>query len=326
MSTTFYVYEMWNPATNKPFYVGKSTYSRKGSRKSDHLYEARRVLNKKRKTNHKINTILKILKEGYNIDFRIVFETDSENTARDKEVELIFKYGRRDNGTGILTNMTDGGEGTVGYVFPQWLRELRKKLSHGKNNGMFGKNHSTETRQRISKYLKEGYSNGSISPTVHTEKHKQKLREDNKGGQATSKAIYQICTETGSIMNTFSSARQAAIILNIINPTKAYRNICSVAKIAKNRIAYGFYWRLVGDVSETYPLNVSKLNKNRGREMHSSKKVVQLDKNRQFIKEWESASEACRYLNKHVGNLNWYITRKKIYCGYYWMFTKDYNK
>ena len=48
------------------------------------------------------------------------------------ERRLIRWYGRKDNGTGILRNMTDGGEGTSGFIFSE---ETRKKLSeYLKNN------------------------------------------------------------------------------------------------------------------------------------------------------------------------------------------------
>lgn len=316
MSTIFYVYEIWNPLKNSPFYVGKSNFNRsKNTRKNGHLSEARLALNKKRKRNHKINTILKILKEGYNIDFRIVFETGDEIIAKNKEIELIAKYGRLDNGTGILTNMTDGGEGTVGYIFPQWLRDLRRKLSRGENNGMFGKTHSPEARKIISEKLREGFKNGSIRPTKHTEEHKQKLCDDNKGGKATARPIHQICPITGEIIHTYDSSQSAA---KIFNGSKS--NINSCTKKHKNRICYGFYWRLADDSSESYPLDVYSLNERRDNRYRASKKVIQLDKNKQFVKEWESASAVCRYLNKNVGNLNFYITRNKMYCNYYWKF------
>jgi len=52
-------------------------------------------------------------------DDRIIFvHTNlSENDALEKESELILQYGRKNNDTGILRNLTDGGEGTSGYKF-----------------------------------------------------------------------------------------------------------------------------------------------------------------------------------------------------------------
>jgi hypothetical protein len=57
-----------------------------------------------------------------------------EQAALDLEAKLIKKYGRQDLGTGMLHNRTDGGPSPVLY---------------GTQNGMTGKPHTQETKQRI---------------------------------------------------------------------------------------------------------------------------------------------------------------------------------
>lgn len=60
------------------------------------------------------------------------------------ERELIAFYGRKDLGTGILRNLTNGGEGVRGLVVSE---ETRAKLSKAR----LGKKHSEEHRKNLSK-------------------------------------------------------------------------------------------------------------------------------------------------------------------------------
>jgi hypothetical protein len=76
----------------------------------------------------------------------IILETNlSEIGALALERRLIRWWGRKDIDTGILRNLTDGGEGTIG-VSP----ESRKKMSIART----GKKHSPETKLKMSKKRK----------------------------------------------------------------------------------------------------------------------------------------------------------------------------
>ena len=58
----------------------------------------------------------------------IIVETNlTEDQANKLEVELINHYGRKDIGTGILRNMTDGGEGAPGRIY-RHSPAARKKI------------------------------------------------------------------------------------------------------------------------------------------------------------------------------------------------------
>jgi len=53
--------------------------------------------------------------EKYNYEVEILFDDLTYEEACEKEKEFIKLYGRIDNDTGILVNLTDGGEGSVGF-------------------------------------------------------------------------------------------------------------------------------------------------------------------------------------------------------------------
>jgi hypothetical protein len=135
----FYVYGHFLPKTDIPFYIGKGK-GRRAYHKYDRSAFWHNVVNKN---------------GGYEV--RILIENLSAQEALDKERELISEYGRRDIGTGILVNQTDGGDGVVG--------------------------HSMEVRHKISVTHKGN---------VLTEEHRNKISAANKGRMLTSETKNKI--------------------------------------------------------------------------------------------------------------------------------------
>lgn len=106
MSSTdvYYVYHLIDPRTGKPFYVGKGC----GGRDVSHLQEASRA--EDYWTNrYKCRVINSITRQGKVVGIIRIAESLSEETAFKLEVAEIEKYGRVCNGTGILTNIQEGG-------------------------------------------------------------------------------------------------------------------------------------------------------------------------------------------------------------------------
>jgi len=117
----YYVYHLIDPKTNLPFYVGKGRMERIYDHEKD-------VLNGRIPHNNKLlfYKIKKVLRESGNIKYIKIFENLESDDSYDKELLEIKKYGRRSNKTGILCNMTDGGEYFVG--FKQSEEHIRKRV------------------------------------------------------------------------------------------------------------------------------------------------------------------------------------------------------
>jgi hypothetical protein len=98
---------------------------------------------------------------------RIIFlkQNLTEEEAFKHEKYMIAVFGRKDLGTGILLNRTDGGEGSSGCIPSE---ETKQKLSEANK----GRTVSKETRKKISEARKG---------KTHSEEHKRKLSEANKG-------------------------------------------------------------------------------------------------------------------------------------------------
>ena len=98
----------------------------------------------------------------------IIYPCNTEAESTETEIALIWYYGRKDLGTGVLRNLTDGGEGAAGlssttvakiakskrgHAVPQAVRDkISKKLQ-----GRPGRKHSEETKAKIRAYRKSLY-------------------------------------------------------------------------------------------------------------------------------------------------------------------------
>jgi hypothetical protein len=136
----YYVYEYVDPITNLPFYIGKGQADR-------YIYHLKNLNDK---TNpHKVNKIKKLLNEGLEPIINLIKTGLTETQSFELERNLIGKYGRIDLGTGCLVNLSDGGEGQSGWVPTEEYRLNMSKSTSGNKNGMYGKTHSEETKNKI---------------------------------------------------------------------------------------------------------------------------------------------------------------------------------
>lgn len=140
-----YLYRHIRLDRNEPFYIGIG-YDKKYSR----AYET-----------DSRNKYWKNITSSIEYRVEIMIDDLDDDEVKEKEKEFISIYGRKDNDLGTLVNMTDGGEGTLGYRHSE---ETRKKIANSNRK----ENISEENRRKKSLYAKN-----------RTQEHKEKLRLSN---------------------------------------------------------------------------------------------------------------------------------------------------
>lgn len=184
----YYVYAYLRKSDNSPYYIGKG--------------KGRRMFEK-----HSVSVPVDRSKI-------VILESNlTDIGACAIERRMIRWYGRKDNGTGILRNKTDGGDGTEGYIMPEHIKKEKSLKMRGENNPMFGKSpnwgrkQTKEHNAKISaalkgkpkskEYKKSMLGNQRAAGKPKSEEHKRKLSESNMGKKKPplSDAIKQIMSQ-----------------------------------------------------------------------------------------------------------------------------------
>jgi len=191
----FYIYALTDP--NKPgnfkyneyifnfepFYIGYG----QDNRMFKHLYEY-----EMKKNPLKGNKIKKILKTFNKIIFKKYYiikikDNLTEYEAKNIETKMIKTIGRIDLGTGPLTNLTDGGEGTNGIICSD---ETKRKI----RDAHIGKKFSDEHKQKISKAV-SGKSNYNYGRPISLERKEKQSYAMSGEKNSNSKWIYKLSNE-----------------------------------------------------------------------------------------------------------------------------------
>ena len=218
--------------------------------------------------------IAKYGKDCFTKSILFVSKNDFENS--EKEKQFIALYNAISNP--LFYNIHVGGSGgntTAGYS-PEEKEALKQKLSEinrGKNNGMYGKHHSEETKSFLSYWaeferdnssyrteefrnkmseLTKGSKNGMYGKK-HTEESKQKMSINSKGKNAGKKnGMYgksgnqalngkpiEMYDENWNLIQVFNAKTAVLQFLNMKGHTQ-------LDKAIKNQTLYkGYYWKQI---------------------------------------------------------------------------------
>jgi len=161
----------------KPFYVGCAKYH-------NHL---RWMYGNGR--NRFVKLRIKIIKRnGFTPILKVVKEFENKKEALKLEEELIVKIGRIDLGTGPLLNRSDGPGSKNVNKDESIARSKRmsiraKRMNQGKDHPLYGKRHSKETKNKISKSQRRRLTDKKIRKIMSLAQtgensHRTKLTED----------------------------------------------------------------------------------------------------------------------------------------------------
>lgn len=182
-----YVYRHIRLDKNIPFYIGIA-------KDDDGKY---RRANCSLRTRGKKSIIWAKIASKSDYEVEIIYEGLSWDAACEKEREFIKLYGRIDKGTGILANMTDGGDGSKGFVCSQDVKDRHSKRMKGKRHSL-GHKQTDEHKLKISqankgKKMSEEHRIKMLNRR-HTESAKEKMRLSKIGN--THKKGFKLSDET----------------------------------------------------------------------------------------------------------------------------------
>jgi hypothetical protein len=273
----YYVYIHTNSQNGEIFYVGlgkgNRAYSKSGRNKFWKNYTQ---------------------KHDYNIE--IVYSNLTRYKASDIERELISKLGRRCKDEGTLTNICDGGEGSIGYTHsPEW------KINHGK--------------------IMKGKKLGPLSKEA-----KEKISKSQSGKSKKNNKIIRQYDLEGNLIKIYNSSTQAKKETNI-------KGISENATGYKNNMlksAGGYVWIYEKHFTPKKLKDKLKIaNSPKHHPQHATDKrvskmlkpIIQYTLNGDFVKEWGSIKEASIYYNIHSSNIgNCCRGTQNSSRGYIWKF------
>ena len=236
-----------------------------------------------------------IQKYGFDNFEHIIFADGlTKEEANKMEMMLIRFYETRDPNKGY--NLTDGGEGNIGYhPSPETLEKMR----------IASTNPSEETRRKMSE-AKKGKPSHRKGIKLSMEE-REKMKEQHKDAQ---KCVVQI-DKDGVCVAEYSSIREAARSTGV--PRKGISECCNDKLLTSGGYQWMFKEKFVSQGSTKYSNPIVK-------------PVIQLDKNGEFIARYNSIVRASATTNINKCNISDCCRGElKSAGGFQWIFESDYD-
>lgn len=225
----------------EPIYVGKGTKNR---------YKKHLTIYKNSKT-HFHNKLGLIIKEGFPPLYEILINGLSEDESNREEINLIKLIGREENG-GILTNLTNGGEGQSGLKHKE---ESKLKTSNSLNNNLkfkeYMKTKDFSDKVSIGLMGHKGYGIGiprtdevkkKISESMkgrpgkkHTDDTKNKMSINNSGIGNPNSSKYILECPNGDVLEFIGRISLKEYITEFNNLTKSGISFHGIIKYGTNK-------------------------------------------------------------------------------------------
>jgi hypothetical protein len=186
-----YLYRHIRLDRNEPFYIGiGSDEGGRYSRANRKTYRSNFWTSVASKTDYRVE----ILEEDLTWD-----------EAKEKETWWILFYGRIDNGTGILVNLTDGGDGAVGSKISDATRKKLSETRKGKRYLPEGWKMTDEQKKVLSEKMKGREPSNKGVPLTEDQRNKISIKAI---GRPSPKRKPVICIETGEIYPSVEHAER----------------------------------------------------------------------------------------------------------------------
>ena len=250
-----YLYRHVRLDKNEPFYIGIGTMVDKNFRSTKSAYS-------RAYSDYKRNKYWNSIINKTNYEVEILLESNDYEFIKQKEMEFIKLYGRKNLKTGILCNLTNGGDGALGHISSK-ESNIKKSINSKKSLlGKKGKEHPCA--KVIYQYDLEGNFIKKWESIVDTGFKCLKPKSSSKNGNyffsngylwshnfnisvnkykkfdyVTHKKEIEMFDLNNNKLNTFNSIKEAALYLNKIS-SKAD---ISKAANGKRKSALGYFWK-----------------------------------------------------------------------------------